>query len=145
MSHTSTILAEQINHIIAQGLPQAQDSGFCVTHAEAQQVRCVLTYHADQMRPGNTLSGPTMMMLADAAMYALVLANDPNQIMSVTHDFHIHFLARPAPQDLIAIATLLRAGRRSMVMRVDLYSNNTLVAHATGSYARVAPRMSSNP
>jgi uncharacterized protein (TIGR00369 family) len=145
MGHIASALVDQINQVIAQGLPQAQDSGFCVTHADAQQVRCVLAYHPDQTRPGNTLSGPTMMMLADAAMYALVLANDLSQIMSVTHDFSIHFLARPVPQDLIAVATLLRAGRRSMVMRVDLYSGDILVAHATGSYARVEPRVPSCP
>lgn len=139
MNPSSTALAQTINDTIAQSIPQAQDSRFCVTDATKQQVRCVLAYHPDQTRSGNTLSGPTMMMLADAAMYALVLANDLQQIMSVTHDFHIHFLARPAPQDLIAIATLLRAGRRSLVMRVDLFSGDTLVAHATGSYARVAP------
>ena len=136
----SSFTAQQLSALIHQGLPAALDIGFCVQSVELPHVTCVLPYRADQLRPGNTVSGPTLMMLADATMYALVLALDPTQVMSVTHDLHIHFLARPAPQDLTAVATLLRQGRRSVVMRVDLYSEQRLVAHATGSYARVEPK-----
>ena len=130
-------LAAHVTELIRQGLPVAQDSGFFVQSVDLPQVTCCLPYQADQIRPGNTLSGPTLMTLADATMYALILALDPTQLMAVTHDLHIHFLARPAPQDLTATATLLKAGKRSVVMRVDIFSGEKLVAHATGSYARV--------
>jgi acyl-coenzyme A thioesterase PaaI-like protein len=133
------VSAADITALIYQGIPATHHQAFRVQSVALPHVTCILAYHADQVRSGNTLSGPTLMMLADAAMYALVLALDPSQIMSVTHDFHMHFLARPAPQDLTAVATLLRQGRRSVVMRVDLFSGDQLVAHATGSYARVAP------
>lgn len=131
-------LAAQVTQLIRQGLPVAHDSGFFVQHVALPQVTCCLPYQADQIRPGNTLSGPTLMTLADATMYALILALDPSQVMAVTHDLHIHFLARPAPQDLTATATLLKAGKRSVVMRVDIFSGDKLVAHATGSYAKVS-------
>ncbi len=131
-------LAAHVTQLIRQGLPVAQDSGFFVQSVDLPQVTCCLPYQTDQIRPGNTLSGPTLMTLADATMYALILALDPTQLMAVTHDLHIHFLARPAPQDLPATATLLKAGKRSVVMRVDIFSGEKLVAHATGSYARVA-------
>ncbi len=131
-------LATQVTELIRQGLPVAQDSGFFVQSVDLPQVTCCLPYQADQIRPGNTLSGPTLMTLADATMYALILALDPTQLMAVTHDLHIHFLARPAPQDLTATATLLKAGKRSVVMRVDIFSGEKLVAHATGSYAKVS-------
>lgn len=131
-------LAAHVTQLIRQGLPVAQDSGFFVQQVALPQVTCCLPYQADQIRPGNTLSGPTLMTLADATMYALILALDPTQLMAVTHDLHIHFLARPAPQDLTATATLLKAGKRSVVMRVDIFSGEKLVAHATGSYAKVS-------
>lgn len=131
-------LAAHVTQLIRQGLPVAHDSGFFVQRVELPQVTCCLPYQADQIRPGNTLSGPTLMTLADATMYALILALDPSQLMAVTHDLHIHFLARPAPQDLTATATLLKAGKRSVVMRVDIFSGEKLVAHATGSYAKVS-------
>lgn len=130
-----TLSAQQVTDLIRQGLPVAQDTGFFVQQVALPQVTCCLPYQADQIRPGNTLSGPTLMTLADATMYALILALDPTQLMAVTHDLHIHFLARPAPQDLTATATLLKAGKRSVVMRVDIWSGEKLVAHATGSYA----------
>jgi uncharacterized protein (TIGR00369 family) len=133
----SVLSAADITALIYQGIPAAHHQAFRVQSVDLPHVTCVLAYHEHQVRTGNTLSGPTLMMLADAAMYALVLALDPSQIMAVTHDFHMHFLARPAPQDLTAVATLLRQGRRSVVMRVDLFSGDQLVAHATGSYARV--------
>lgn len=132
-----TTLATRINHIIQQGVAMTggRSGGFEVLSVNLPQVTCILPYHAKHIRPGNTISGPTLMTLADAAMYAVVLALDERQIMAVTHDFQIHFLARPEPKDLTAVATLLKAGKRSVVMRVDLYSGEKLVAHCTGSYA----------
>ncbi|AXI02528.1 PaaI family thioesterase [Aquirhabdus parva] len=135
--------AAHINQLILEGIPASNASGFRVDQVDLPTVTCILPFHAKQIRPGNTISGPTMMMLADAAMYALILALDDTQRMSVTQDLHIHFLARPAAaQDLQAIVTLVKQGRRSVVMRVDIYSvasesEKKLVAFATGTYALV--------
>lgn len=131
-------LAQQVQQIIEKHMPSTEETGFWVEEVRLPVVQCRLAYQANHLRPGATISGPTMMLLADATMYALVLALDPTQVMAVTHDLHIHFLARPAPQDLTATATLLKAGKRSVVMRVDILSGEKLVAHATGSYAKVS-------
>ena len=75
------------------------------------------------------------MTLADAAMYAAVLAHYGEQLLAVTQDFSIHFLAKPAAVDLHATATLLKAGKRTAVLSVHVYSEKKLVAHASGTYA----------
>lgn len=128
-------LAAEVTQLLYQIMPSAQHQGLYVSDVNLPQVSCVMPFKANQLRPGNTLSGPTMMALADVCMYALVLAIDERQTMAVTQDFQIHFLSRPEPHDLVGTATALKIGRRSMVMRVDLYSGERLVAHATGSYA----------
>jgi uncharacterized protein (TIGR00369 family) len=100
-----------------------------------------MPFNERQLRPGGTLSGPTMMDLADAAMYASVLAEHGALEMAVTENLNINFLRRPAPRDLIAVAEPLKSGRRSMVLDVRIYSpgepggEDALVAHATGTYA----------
>ena len=89
------------------------------------------------IRPGGTVSGPTLMSLADAAMYAAILANLDGQEMAVTQNLNINFLSKPGQADLIGDAEILRLGRRSAMLEVRLYSdgNDVMVAHVTGTYA----------
>lgn len=131
--------AEEITVLIREGVPAADQWRFQVLMADGQSARCLLPYDASQLRPGGTLSGPTMMTLADAAMYAVVLARYGRQLMAVTQDFNIHFLSRPEASDLQATATILKGGKRSVVLSVHIYSRDVLVAHASGTYALPKP------
>lgn len=94
-------------------------------------------FDASQLRPGGTLSGPTMMLLADTAMYFLVLTHVGPVPLAVTSSLHIDFLRRPAPADLLAHAELLRLGRTLAVGRVTMRSTGEPrpVAHASVTYA----------
>jgi uncharacterized protein (TIGR00369 family) len=135
--------AEIVAQIIGKVLPEFTKSGIRIEQLELPETVCILPFHSKQIRPGNTISGPTMMFLADFAMYTLVLALDNTQVMSVTQDLHMHFLARPAAQDLQAVGTVVKKGRRTVVMRVDIFSSSPegeqkLVAFATGTYALMA-------
>jgi uncharacterized protein (TIGR00369 family) len=132
-----TLTADAINSLIHAGLPAAPDTGFIVERVEGQRVYCRNRYHANQLRPGGTLSGPTLMGLADAAMYAVVLANLGPLEMAVTQNLNINFLRKPVPRDLIAVAEPLKIGRRSVALEVRIYSEGdpAMVAHVTGSYA----------
>ncbi len=98
--------------------------------------RLRLAYGDHQLRPGGTLSGPTMMGLADAAMYAAILAQVGPELLAVTTDFTIHFLNKPQPQDLEAEARIIKMGRTLIVLTVEITSGEVLVAHATGTYSR---------
>lgn len=129
--------ATYITQLIQNSVPLSDANGFHIKSIDLPHVTCVLPFKENQVRMGNTISGPVLMTLADASMYALILAVDDNQGMAVTQDFQIHFLARPQPKDLTAIATLIKNGRKTVVMRVEIYSDEKLVAHATGSYAKI--------
>ena len=56
------------------------------------------------LRPGGTVSGPSMMTLADAAVYAALLALDDKAGDAVTSNFTIAFLRRPESADVLADA-----------------------------------------
>ena len=96
-------------------------------------------YRDHQLRAGGTLSGPTMMTLADTALYAAVLTRIGYEPLAVTSDLNIRFLRKPAPKPLIGRANILRLGRKLAVGTVEISSEGepegVLVAHATGTYA----------
>ena len=129
------LTAEEITTLIRHGVPAAEQWQFQVLSVDSYSAQCLMPYDVSNLRPGGTLSGPTMMALADAAMYAAVLSAYGELLMAVTQDFSIHFLAKPKATDLQATATILKAGKRSVVLTAHIYSDKLLVAHACGTYA----------
>jgi uncharacterized protein (TIGR00369 family) len=89
------------------------------------------------LRPGGTLSGATMMELADFAMYVAVLAAIGWVPLAVTTNLTINFLKKPAPRDLVATVRLIKLGKRLAVGEVDIHSDGEadLVAHVTTTYS----------
>lgn len=88
-------------------------------------------------RPGGTISGPTMMMLADTAAWMAVLAQIGPVLLAVTTSLHIDFLRKPSIADLLAKATVLKLGSKLAVIDVALYSadSDNLVAKAQVTYS----------
>jgi uncharacterized protein (TIGR00369 family) len=99
--------------------------------------RMRLLYDEAFIRPGGTLSGPTLFTLADLALYAAVLSEVGSVPLAVTTDMTIHFLRRPPPAALCAEASILKAGRKLVIGTIGITSEATgeLVCHATGTYA----------
>ena len=83
------------------------------------------------------MSGPTMMELADFAMYVAVFSAIGNQPLAVTTNLNINFLRKPGATDLIADAKLMKVGKRLAVGEVMLYSagSDEPVAHVTATYS----------
>ncbi|MEO7825234.1 MAG: PaaI family thioesterase [Paraperlucidibaca sp.] len=129
--------AVEVDQFISAGLPAYAESGCVVAAVTSESTTVRLRYRDDQLRPGGSLSGPTMMALADTAMYAIILATLGPVALAVTQNFNINFLQKPAPADLIAEARFLRLGRRAAVIDVHIRSStdDSLVAQATGTYA----------
>lgn len=100
-----------------------------------------LTTSTRHTRPGGTLSGPTMMALADNAAWLVILAHIGPVLLAVTTSLHIDFLRKPDVTDLLARAKLIKLGRRLAVVDVDLYSRSSsdLVAKASVTYS-IPPR-----
>ena len=134
----SELTAQDVQALIRMGLPMAEDIDLRIDRLDAEGVLARVPFHAKLVRPGGTLSGPTIMALADAAMYALVLGCLGRVEMAVTSNLNINFLLKPRPVDLLAHASILRLSRRQAVCEVSIYSagnEEELVAHVTGTYA----------
>ena len=69
--------------------------------------------------PGGTISGPTMMALADFAMYVGVLASIGPVPLAVTTNLNINFLRKPGARDLIAEMPAAQARQAACGRRGD--------------------------
>lgn len=99
----------------------------------------VLTQAIDEshLRPGGTVSGPTMFAIADCAFYVAVLAMIGREALTVTTTLTINFLRKPPATDLRAEARILKLGRMLATGDVTVFSQglDAPVAHATVTYA----------
>ena len=129
---------EELNEFLAGAFPGAPRA-YRVTHVDEAGITMRLPSDATQIRPGGTLSGPTMMALADGAAWLVTLSRIGPVALAVTSSLTISFLQKPRPGELVAHARLLRLGRRQSVSEVRLWSEGAdpddLVAHATVTYA----------
>ncbi len=129
----------EMEEFLNREFPQAfhPTSGLSIDVVEHGRAVVKLAYKDAYIRPGGTLSGPTMMMLADFALYLAVLSAIGPVALAVTINFNINFLRRPEQRDLIADASMLKLGKRLAVMQVNLYSEGSEdpVAHVTSTYS----------
>lgn len=91
-----------------------------------------------ELRPGGTVSGPVLMMVADVALYVAILGEIGIVPLTVTTNLSINFLRKPsADRAIVGICKLLKMGRSLAVGEVALYSegNEELVAHVVGTYS----------
>ncbi len=89
------------------------------------------------LRPGGTVSGPTMMGMADVSIWAALQTKIGPSPLTVTSNLNINFLAKPQPVDMLARARVLRVGKRSGVGECWIYSGSEeqMVAHVTANYS----------
>src|ERR1700759_4131509 len=113
------------------------DSGVSIEDAWHGGARVRQAWRETFIRPGGTISGPTMMALADFAMYVAVLAAIGPVGLAVTTSLNINFLRKPATRDLIAEARLLKLRKRRAGGEVSIYSDGMEepVAHVTSTYS----------
>jgi uncharacterized protein (TIGR00369 family) len=129
--------ADDLNAFMAAGFVKWERSGVTIEAAEHRFVRLRMVTGDRSLRPGGTVSGPAMFMLADTALYAAVLASVGPKALAVTVNMSINFLKKPAPKDLIAECRLLKLGKRLAVGDVIIRSDgeDDPVAQATGTYS----------
>lgn len=104
---------------------------------DAGRVLIALDPVAANQRPGNLVSGPTQMGLADHAAYAVILAHIGPVAMAVTSNLNYSFLRGVKLVRFFAEAKLLRLGRRLATVDVLLWQDDRSrpVGQATVTYA----------
>src|SRR5665213_491312 len=108
MDSLSTPLAldvEAVAAYLAAEFPQIGiGRNFSVEAVGPMSARLRLHYRADHLRPGGTISGPTIFALADVALYVAILAQIGEVKLAVTTNLNINFLRKPGPADLVGEA-----------------------------------------
>jgi uncharacterized protein (TIGR00369 family) len=130
---------EELERFLAAEFPQAfhRDSGLAIESVWDGGCRVRQAFRGASIRPGGTISGPTMMALADFTMYVAVLAAIGPVPLAVTLNLNINFLRKPAQRDLLAQALLLKLGKRLATGEVAIRSDGEEppVAHVTATYS----------
>jgi uncharacterized protein (TIGR00369 family) len=133
----------ELQRFLAAEFPQVfnAESGLSIEALWDRGCRVRQAFRELHVRPGGTISGPTMMALADFAMYVAVLAVIGPVPLAVTINLNINFLRKPAPRDLTAEARLLKLGKRLATGEVTIRSDGEEepVAHVTSTYS-IPPR-----
>lgn len=137
------ITLDQVQTLVRAAFPSnASTETLGVEALEPGYARVRMPFKKWMLRPGNVLSGPTLMAAVDTAMYVAVLGHIGVQLMAVTADMNLRFISKGLPGDVIADARILKLGKKLIVMESRVYSAaapEVLVLHATGSYARPGP------
>lgn len=130
---------DELERFLAAEFPQVfhAQSGLTIEEVWHGGARVRQKYQAHSIRPGGTISGPTMMALADFAMYVGLLASIGPVPLAVTTNLNINFLRKPSACDLVAECRLLKLGQRLAVGEVTIRSDGQEdpVAHVTSTYS----------
>ena len=131
--------AVELEAFLRTELPQLFNyDDLAIEHADGQTCQVRQRFRESMLRPGGTISGPTLMVLADFAMYVVLLSAIGPIGLAVTTNLNINFLRKGAAgQDVLAAARLLKLGKRLAVGEVNLMSGSSPdpIARVTSTYS----------
>ena len=145
------ITVAQFRDLWPADIPFMRFYRLAVEHIGYGEARVRLAHDDHHMRPGGTVSGPTIMTLADYTIWAVVLGMKGIAYRdAATSSLTVHFLRRATAGDLIAEGRIIRLGRRLAVGEASVYSDGAAgredpVAHVTATYALPTVRKSADP
>ncbi len=116
--------------------PQLSKS-FKILNLDLGSISIEMNIRNEHLRPGNTISGPTMFLLADISFYLVTLSLIGPKSLTVTTNCSINFLRKPKNHNLTSKARILKIGKTLSVGDVLIYSIDETkpVAHASLTYS----------
>ena len=128
---------EELEQFLDSHFSDMAQRAVSVERVDEKYAQVRLRYDDRHLRPGGTISGPSLMMLADMAMYMALLGMIGPVALAVTTNLNINFLRKPAQADVIGECKLLKLGKRLAVGEVTMFSDGNAepVAHATVTYS----------
>ncbi len=132
---------DELQAFLGREFPQVAEE-FRIEGVTPEGIRVRLCVADRHLRPGGTVSGPTMFALADVAIYLALLSRIGPVALAVTTNCSIDFLRKPeAGRDIYAEARLLKLGRSLAVGDVLIFSEGMAepVARAGLTYS-IPPR-----
>jgi uncharacterized protein (TIGR00369 family) len=137
VSYKPLMDAQAVTRYVRTVFPQSTGYGWEATRVSPGRIEVAMKISDADLRPGGTISGPTMFTLADVAAYLLVLAHIGEVALAVTTNLTINFLQKPTPGPLRAEGRLLKLGKRLAVCEIHIFADgsDSLVAQATATYS----------
>lgn len=128
---------EELTALLAEIFPQVA-ADFRIEELSENHIQMRLLVQDRHLRPGGTVSGPSLFALADVALYAMLMARVGPKALAVTTSASIDFMRKPAAgQDVLADCKLLKLGRVLVVGDVLMRSEGSdkVVARASMTYS----------
>ena len=129
--------AAELSAFLRLEFPQVEDE-FEMVELSATRLDVALRVQDKHLRPGGTVSGPSMFALADVAAYLHILALIGPKALAVTTNCGIDFMRKPSAQaDLLCKNEVVKLGRSLGVCQSLIYSEDQAqpVARANLTYA----------
>ena len=127
---------EELNDFLEKEFPQV-NKNFEILKVSNKNFSMLMHISSEHLRPGATVSGPTMFLLADVTFYLATLSVIGLKSLTVTTNCSINFLRKPNEKNLISEARILKLGKTLSVGDVLIYSEDIdePVAHASLTYS----------
>ena len=131
-----SITKKSLTDFLKREFPQVSQS-FNILDTSENNFSMLMQITDEHLRPGGTVSGPTMFLLADVTFYLATLNMIGLKSLTVTTNCSINFLRKPNKKDLVSKARILKLGKTLSVGDVLIYSQglNEPVAHASLTYS----------
>ena len=125
-----------LENFLEKEFPQVS-SNFKILNTKPNSLSMLMHISDEHLRPGGTVSGPTMFLLADVSFYLATLSIIGPKSLTVTTNCSINFLRKPNISDLISETRVLKIGKTLSVGDVLIYSEGIKepVAHASLTYS----------
>lgn len=131
--------ADEVNAFLRKVYPQLNDDYADYVATEIVPGGCTVRLNAGErhLRPGDTVSGPSLFTLADIGGYVCVLSHAGPDALSVTTNLNINFMRKAPAGPIDGHCRILKLGRSLMVFDIDMVAGpeRLTVAHATGTYS----------
>lgn len=138
--------ADAVNHLLQTAYPQLNGDHCDYEAIEVFAGGCRVRLNADErhLRPGGTVSGPSLFTLADIGGYVCVLSHAGPDALSVTTNLTINFMRKAEAGPIDGHCRILKLGKNLMVFDIDIVAgvDGRTVAHATGTYSIPLKRLS---
>ena len=133
------LTAAEVNELMNSVYPQLNEGHAAYEALEVFPGGCTVRLNADQrhLRPGGTVSGPSLFTLADIGGYVCVLSHAGPDALSVTVNLDINFVRKAGAGQIDGHCRILKLGKSLMVFDIDIVAgpDRQTVAHATGTYS----------
>ena len=133
------ISIKEISKKLKDIFPQVADK-YEIISLKSNYSEVKLLSNNKNLRPGNTISGPSMFELADLSFYIAIMASTDLGEKSVTTNVSINFIKKPLLSNLLGISQIKKMGKRLVVGDVEILSEDKKQTYAQALFTYSIPR-----